>query len=163
MQIVDDQKDLEAALERLNAGFPMAAIDPYLVERMWEALSRIPRDERQHTTAMIGAKLDPDLAPQNAEQKLAMMTRYALLNALIEAGILDEYMKDEASRRKVFTAAALLPFDHNDLQEAVAARVLHQTPPEVRQEKKEELRQAGYDPDHLKVADKFIAWMHNHA
>lgn len=159
---MDDLAGLNAALEQLNAGAPIATIDPYLVQRMWEALSRIPRDERQHPTAMIGVKLDPSLAPDNPEGKLAMLTRYALLNALIEAGVLDEYIKDEALRKKVFTAAALWPCGQNELGEAVAQRELRQSPPGARQKKKEELRHMGYDPDHLKVTDKFIDWLqHN--
>lgn len=157
---MDDLEGLEAATERLNAGAQIAEIQPSLVEQMWEALSRIPRNDGQHTAVgNIAARLEPDLVPRNPEQKLAMMARYALLDALIERGVLDEYMRDEILRKKVFTAAALLPCDQNDLREAVAERVLRQSPPDVRQKTKEELAQAGYDPDHLKVADKFIEWM----
>jgi hypothetical protein len=151
---------LDAAVERLNAGAPIAEIQPSLVEQMWKALSRIPRSEGQApAVGFVGALFDPGLVPTDPELKLAMMVRYALLNALVEIGVLDEYMKDEVLRKKVFTAAALLPCDGNDLQEAVAARVLRQSPPDVSPEKKEELTEAGYDPDHLKVATKFIEWM----
>lgn len=157
---MENLEGLEAATERLNAGAQIAQIEPSLIEQMWEALSRIPHNEGQHTAVgMVAARLDPDLAPRNPEQKLAMMVRYALLNALIERGILDDYMKDETLRKKVFAAAALLPCDQKDLREAVAERVLRQSPPDVRQKTKEELAQAGYDPDHLKVAEKFIEWM----
>jgi hypothetical protein len=156
---MDDLEDLEAATERLNAGAQIAQIEPSLIERMWDALSRIPSDEKQHPTAMIGAKLDPSLAPQNSEQKLAMMLRYVLLNALIQASVLDEYMKDETLRKKVFATAALLPCDQNDLREAVAERVLRQSAPDAGQRVQEQLAQASYDPNHLKVADKFIEWM----
>jgi hypothetical protein len=156
---VDFGTGLQAALERVNAGAPIATIDPYLVERMWEAFSRIPRQERQQPAGMIGAKLDPSLAPQGPEQKLGMMLRYTLLNRLIERGVLDEYMKDEASRKKVFAAAASMPCDQHDLIEAVAETVLRESPQDVREKKKEELSQAGYDPEQLKVADRFIEWM----
>ncbi len=157
---MDDLPGLDAAVERLNAGAPIAEIQPSLIEQMWEALSRIPSDKRQPAAgSFVGALLDPDLVPTNSEQKLAMMTRYALLNALVEAGVLDEYMKDEALRKKVFTAAASLPCDQHDLVEAVMEKVLRDSPPDIRQKKKEELRQSGYDPDHLKVADKFIGWL----
>ncbi len=88
-----------------------------------------------------------------------MMVRYAVLNALIERGVLDEYMKDQALRKNVFTAAALLPCDKNDLYEAVTERGLRQSSADVRKKWDEELKQAGYDRDHLKLAAKFIAWM----
>lgn len=81
---MDFETGLEAALESVNAGAPIATIDPYLVERMWEALSRIPRDPEQRPAVHLAAKLHPDLAPRNPEQKLAMMLRYVLMNALIE-------------------------------------------------------------------------------
>lgn len=156
---MDDVEGLEAAVERLNAGAQIAQVEPSLIEHMWKALSRIPRNEGAAAVGNVAAQLDPDLAPCNPEQRLAMMARYALLNALIERGVLDEYMKDEVLRKKVFSATALLPCDQNDLCEAVAERVLRQSPPDARQQTKEELALAGYDPGHLKVADKFIEWM----
>ena len=154
---MDDLEGLEAATEQLNAGAQIAEIQPSLIEQMWEALSRIPRDQAQHTAVL--ARLEPDLLPRNPEQKLAMMVRYALLNALIERGVLDEYMKDEMLRKKVFAAAALLPCDQNDLLEAVAEKVLRQSPEDLKEKTIEELTQAGYDPNHLKIAHKFIEWM----
>ena len=155
---MDDLEGLEAAADRLNAGAQIAKIEPSLIEHMWKALSCIPRNEGQ-PTGFVAARLEPALAPRNPEQKLAMMARYALLDALIERGILDDYMKDERLRKKVFAAAARLPCDQNDLLEAVAERVLRQSPPGITQKTKEDLAQLGYDPQHLKVADKFIAWM----
>jgi hypothetical protein len=155
-----DLKGLEAATERLNAGAEIEQVEPSLIEHMWKALSRIPSNERQPTAVgHVAALIDPDLVPQNPEQKVAMMARYALLNALIEHGVLDDYMKDETLRKKVFAAAARLPCDQNDLYEAVAERVLRQSPPDIKQKTEEDLALRGYDPGHLKLADKFIAWM----
>lgn len=157
---MDDMEGLEGAAHRLNAGAQIAEVEPSLIESMWKALSRIPRTEGQPTASgHTAVKLDPELAPRSPEQKLAMMARYALLDALIERGILDDYMKDETLQRKVFKAAAQLPCDQNDLREAVAERVLRQSPPDASQKIKEDLARGGYNPDHLKVADKFIAWI----
>ena len=157
---MDDLEGLEAATERLNAGAQIVQLEPSLIEHMWKALSRIPRNEAQPTAVgYIAAQLAPELEPRSPEHKLAMMARYALLDELIERGILDDYMKDETLRKKVFAAAARLPCDQNDLSEAVAERVLRRSPPDIREKTKQDLLQAGYDPDHLKVADKFIAWM----
>ena len=156
---MDDLEGLDAATERLNAGAQIAQVEPSLIERMWKALGRIPRNQGQTAGVYVAAQLDPGLAPPSPEQRLAMMMRYALLNALIERGILDDYMKDETLRKKVFATAARLPCDKNDLQEAVAERVLRESPPDIARNTKEELERDGYDPYHLKVADKFIAWI----
>jgi hypothetical protein len=159
-QLMDDLEGLEAAAERLNAGAQIAQLEPSLIEHMWKALSRIPRNEGQPTVVgYMAVRLAPELAPRSPEHKLAMMARYALLDALYRAGHLHDYMKDETLREKVFAAAARMPCDQNDLSEAVAERVLRQSPPDITQKTKEELAQQGYDPDHLKLADKFIAWM----
>jgi len=159
-----DLEGLEAATERLNAGAQIEQVEPSLIEEMWKALSRIPASERQPTAVgFVGALIDPDLLPQSPEQKLAMMVRFALLNALIERGVLDDPMKDETLRKKVFAAAARLPCDGNDLHEAVAERVLEQSPPDIKQKTEEDLALRGYDPGHLKVADKFIAWMRDNS
>ena len=88
-----------------------------------------------------------------------MVMRYALLDALVERGILDEFMKDESLRKKVFAAAALVPCDKNDLGEALAQQLALNSPPDVAQKTREDLRRAGYDPDHPKVGGKFIDWM----
>lgn len=153
--------DLNAATERINTGAQIAQVEPSLIERVWDAVSRILAEKRQHTAIGLGAFAlgNPELAPPNPEQRVALMARYALLDGLIERGILDDYMKDESLRKRVFAAAASLPCDKNDLGEAVAQKALRESPPEVVEKTREEMRQAGYDPDHPKVGDKFIQWM----
>jgi hypothetical protein len=91
-----------------------------------------------------------------------MMVRYVLLDALVERGILDEYMKEEPLQRKVFAAAAQFPCDKNDLGEALAQRLARESSPDVAQKTSEELRQAGYDPDHSKAGERLIAWVRDH-
>jgi hypothetical protein len=156
---MDDLEGLDAATEGLNAGAQIAQVEPSLIEHIWKALSRIPLSQRQSTGVCVAAQLEPSLAPPSPEQQLAMMVRYALLNALIERDILDDYMKDETLRKKVFATAARLLCDKNDLREAVAERVLPESPSDIAQKTKERLERDVYDPDHLKVAEKFIAWI----
>jgi hypothetical protein len=155
--------DLDAAVERINAGAEVATVEPSLIEYMWKRISSIPKEQRQSTSAgFCGVLADPDRFPQNPDQQAAMMIRYALLNALVERGILDDYMKDESLRQKVFAAAALFPCDKNDLGEAVAQRLVRDSSPDVVQKTDEEFRQAGYAPEHPKVGGNFIEWMrHN--
>ena len=150
-------EDLNLVTEQINAGTEVASVDPGLIEQMWQAMSSIPSELRQGTSTGFHAvaSAGPSRLPQNPEQRVGMMVRYALMNALIERGTLDEYMKDEAQRKKVFATAAQFPCDKNDLGEAVAQKLDQKT--------NEELRQAGYDPDRPKVAERFIAWMHEHS
>jgi hypothetical protein len=155
--------NLGAATERINAGAEIAAVEPFLMEHIWNAMSSIREEQRQNT--MIGLQAvadDPELFPQNPEQHIAVIARYALLEALVERGILDEYMKDESLRKKLFAAAALFPCDKYDLGEAMVERLAREAPPDVATKTREEFVQAGYDPDHPKVADKLIDWMRDH-
>jgi hypothetical protein len=153
--------EFNAYAERINEGAPIAQVEAYLIEGMWEALSRMPAEKRQHVSVGLGAfaRVNPNFAPPSPEQTVALLARYALLDALIERGILDDYMRDELLRKRVFAAAASLPCDKNDLSEALAQKILRESPAEVVASTKEEMRLAGYDPDHPKVGDKFIEWM----
>jgi len=76
---------LIAAAERLNAGAPIPTIEPSQVEHVWEALSRIPMESRKNSavglTAVCG---DAEYAPKNADEQVALMTRFVLLDALLE-------------------------------------------------------------------------------
>jgi hypothetical protein len=157
--------DLNAACGQIDAGGDIASIDPSLLEQVWKAISSIPREQRESAAVghhMACARVEPDRIPQTAEQQVAMMMRYTLLNALVERGVLDEYMKDESLRRKVFATAALFPCDKHDLGEAVAQRLAFNSSPGMAQKASEELREAGYVADHPNVAGKFIAWMRDH-
>lgn len=150
-----------AATERINAGAEIPTVDPSLIEHLWLAINRIPRPQRQQTAIGLGAfaRCDPDALPKNPDEHVAMMARCALLDALVERGVLDDYMKEESQRKKVFAAAASFPCDKNDLGEALTERVLRDLPPDQLEEANEQLKQAGYDRDHLRVTDKFITWM----
>ena len=154
---------LNAAAERLNAGAPIPAIEPSQIEHVWEVFSRIPTERRKNTavglTAVCG---DPKYAPKNAEEQVALMTRFVLLDALLERGILSDHMKAEAERKRVFAAAAKIPCDKNDLAEALAERMLRDASPEAVERIKEEAKNAGWDIERPKIGDKFIDWIRNH-
>lgn len=148
-----------AAAERVNAGTEIPAVASSLIQHMWEAMSSIPKERRQHTAIGLQAIAGPDLVLQKPEQQVAMTVRYFLLEGLTELGLLDEYLKDEAQRKRVFAAAASFPCNKDDLAEAAMHRVLRDSPPETAQKAHEEVRQAGYDPEHPKVGERFKQWM----
>jgi hypothetical protein len=158
-----ENDDLKAAAERINAGAQIPTIEPSQIEHVWEVLSRTPMDKRENpTVGFTAVHCNPDFAPKNPDEQLALMTRYALLDALVERGILNDYMKDEAARKDVFAAAATIPCDKNDLAEALAERLLRSPSPEVVEQTKEEAKIAGWDIDRPKIGDKFIRWIRSH-
>jgi hypothetical protein len=161
---MDSFEGLAEATERLNAGAPIEPTDPALIERVWTVMSQLPADQRQHTSVCLGGVALSDRAsmPSTPDQLLGLMTRSAILEALIERGIFDEYLGDELNRKKLFAAAAALPFDKNDLAEALAEKILRESSPDLLEKNKEELRVASYDPAHLKIVDKVTEWMRDH-
>jgi hypothetical protein len=158
---MENQAAFFAATERLNAGEEIPKVDPVLIEGFWGAVSKIPKERRGHPAVGLGAfaSIDPKNLPPNPEQQVAMMARYGLLDALLERGFFSEYMENESQRKKVFAAAASFPCNKDDLGEALAERLLRDSPQEEIEEANKQLQEAGYDPTHLKVMDKFIHWM----
>ncbi len=158
-----EDEGLSAAAERLNSGARIPTIEPSQIEHVWEVLSRIPMDRRKNTAVGLSAvRGNPDFAPKNPDEQVALMTRYALLDALLERGILNDYMKAEPGRKHVFAAAATIPCDKNDLAEALAERMLRDASPEVVERTKEEARNAGWDIARPKIGEKFIDWIRSH-
>ncbi len=159
----EDQERTEAAMARLNAGEQIQEVDAVWIERMWEVMQRFPRDKREHRAIGLGAIAggDPDRPQIGPEQRVALMVRCMLLDAVVEQGVLDEYIDDESKRKKVFAAAASMKCDKNDLGEALAQKHIRESPPDVAEKTKQELRTAGCDPDHPKIGERFISWMHD--
>ncbi len=156
-----DREQLDAATKRLNSGEQIPQVEASWIEHIWGAMSRISREQKQQhaigLTAIAGG--DPDAPQISPEQRIALMTRFMLLDALIERGVVDEYMIDESQRKRVFAAAASINCDKNDLGEALAHRHLRELPPDAALKSKEELRLAGCDPDHAKIDGRFIEWI----
>jgi hypothetical protein len=158
------QTDDGAAVARLNAGEPMVPVEFSWIERAWNAIGHLALGPRHSIGIDLGAVAgnDASLASLSPEMRIAFTFRYALLDALIKAGILDRYMEDAKLRQKVFAAVASLPCGKNDLGEAMMLKRLRESPPDIVEKMTEEMRQAGYDPDHPKLGEKFLAWMdHN--
>jgi hypothetical protein len=150
-----------AAVARLNAGEPIAPVEFSLIERAWNALSRFRREQPQSIGIDLGAVAEnaSSLSSLSPDQRIAFTVRYGLLDGLITAGILDHYMENAKLRQKVFEAGATLPCDKNDLGEAMMLKRLRESSPDVVEKMKQEMRQAGYDPDQPKLGEKFVSWM----
>jgi hypothetical protein len=154
------QNDDAAVAARVTAGEPVAPVEFSLIERAWNRLSQLATDLPQRTGHLMAvAGNHPDLSSVSSGQRFAFAVRYAQLDALIRAGVLDRYMEDATLRQKVFAAAASLPCDINDFGEAMMLKRLRESSPDVVEKMKEEMRQAGYDPNHPKLGEKFVSWM----
>lgn len=158
-----EHDDFKAAAERLNTGAEVPTVAPGVIKAAWDAASRIPREQRQRTAFGIGAFAMANAAdvPQNAEQRVAFIARYSLLDALMELGILDDYLNNDSTREKVFTAVASFPCNKYHLGEAMAQKQLREALPEAAEKIRAELRELGYDPDHP-LGEAFKQWMHDH-
>jgi len=149
------------SLERINSGAPIPTVEPSRIEHVWELYGRLPMN-RYATVGFSAVSNNLDFGSENPDDHVAWMTRFALFNALLERGTLNDYMKDEPGRKRVFAAAATIPCDKNDLAEALAERVLRDASPEVVERAKEEAKNAGQDIDRPKIGEKFIDWIRAH-
>jgi hypothetical protein len=158
-----DTDELNYAVEQINAGAQIPQIQPSQIEHVWEVLSRIPVERRTNAaTGLTLACASSDFAAKSPDEQVALMTRYALLDALLERGVLNDYMNDALGRKRVFAAAATLPCDGNDLAEALAERMLGDASPEVMERTREEMKNAGRDLDRPKIGEKFIGWIRSY-
>lgn len=158
---MDQFEDFNKAITRVNEGEAIPPVDASCIERWWNVVSSIPKEQREHVAFGAGAFgiSDPEAEPLTGEQKLAVTVRFAILSALNERGVLDEYMKEESSRKKVFRAIASIQCDKNDFGEAVAERAIRNLPVEQQKEANEQFRKVGYDPEHLRIVEKIEVLM----
>jgi hypothetical protein len=150
---------MAAVAARVNAGDAIPEVDPSGIEYMWETVSRIPRGQNKTIGLEAVARGDPTAHEIDPEEQFAVVFRCKILEALVDLGVLNDFIKDEAGRKKVFAAAATLKCNRDDFGEAVAQESIREAPPEVQEKMKEELRLAGCDPDHPAIVEKFIAWI----
>lgn len=155
----EDQERSRAATTRLNAGEQIPEVEATWIEQMWDVRSRIPPEKREHTAIGLGAIAGGDPSQIDPEHRVALMARCLLLDAIVELRVLDDYMNEESKRKKVFAAAASIMCNKNDLGEALAQKHIPESPADMAEKMKQELRAAGCDPDHPKIGDRFIRWM----
>ncbi|MFB3812722.1 MAG: hypothetical protein ACE14L_01315 [Terriglobales bacterium] len=141
-----DENEHQAAAERINAGAPIPEVEPSVIKHLWDAIRSIPAGFRRRQDVAIGlgavaACGGPDPSSLSPEPHVAMMARYALLDALVERGFLNDYMEDQGLKEEIFRTAALFPCDKNDLAEALVPRMLRESSPETVENFVAEMRQ----------------------
>jgi hypothetical protein len=157
---------MQRTMQEIKDGAPIPLIEAATIKVFWEAVQRVLAAKRSTTAIGLGAvagELGLDLSSLGPKQHLAMALRYSLLSGLVECGALGDCMEDGALPERVFQAAATMPCGMGDLAEARVQKRLRESPPEIVETARKEMRQAGYDPDNSKVAGKFIEWMRSKA
>lgn len=149
-------KPYEKAMELLNGGAQVPTVEPLTIELFWNFISRIPSEQRGTTPLWLGAVAAGNTTLLQPEQRIALMMRIILLNALSERGLLGEYLADEVLRSKLLAAAASISFDKDDLAEALEHRVLREAPPDIAEQTRADMIEAGLDPDFPRIAKRLL-------
>ena len=158
-----EEHGMEAALKRINAGALIPTIEPSQIEHVWERLGPLRRETRQPgTIGLTAVCANSEFAPKNPAEQIALSIRYALLDALVERGVLDDYMNDPSARQHVFVAAATIPCDGIDLAGALARKGLREASRDLVEQTIEEPKNAGSDVARPGIDEKFIDWIRSH-
>src|SRR5262245_10489196 len=115
----------DAALP-FNGVAEVPSVEPAFIERWWEVVNSIPREQRQHTVVGLSAVAqgDASLLSQRPELSFAIMFRCALLDGLMEQGILGNSLEDQSLRKKVFVAVASFPCKQSDVGVVLLQKLL---------------------------------------
>lgn len=156
---MNNHEPYEKAMELINSGAQVPAVDPLIIASFWDFISRIPPERRGTTAFAFAAVADGGTALLQPELRIALMMRIILVNALSERGLLTEYLTDEALKKKLFVAAASISFDKNDLGEALAHRVLREAAADIADKTRAEMIEGGLDPDFPRIAKRLIGYL----
>jgi hypothetical protein len=155
--------EMAAAMQRLNEGAPLSPVNPSDMQKMWEVSQKYMPDRKAKGAVAVDSRLyaahGVDPAAFDGEQHVSMSMRQWLLVSLVERGVLRDYFDGEKLRPEVFRAAATIPCDKNDLSEALASHHLPEMSAEEAAKLREQMQAEGFDLEHPKVDEKFLAWM----
>jgi hypothetical protein len=126
---------------------------------MWDAARRMPSKPNVALGLGAYAAYGVEAASSRPDQFTAIWRRHNMLAALVGRGVLKDYMDGDQLNEKVFTAAATIPCNKEDLAEAMVQLKLSLSSAEIVAAAKEEMRAAGYDADEPKVDGKFLDWL----
>jgi hypothetical protein len=150
-------------MAEFDKGTAIPTVDIAAMKQFAEVSARMLAEAPPKPNVAVGfgayAKYGLDASSYSPQEFVAIWLRQNLLSALIQRGVLQEYMKDDESREKVYGAAATFPCNKEDLAEALILLQLSLSTPDVVAKAKEEFKQRGYDLDKPTIEGKFIAWM----
>ena len=152
-----------SVMEQFNSGAPIPPVSASDIKQMWDATHRMNAERPPRPNVAIGlgvyAAYGVEAAASRPEEFMAIMWRYRLVSALVERGVLSDYMNGDELDEKAFHAAATIPCGKEDLAEAMVQLRLTQSPAEVVKRAKEEMRAGGYDADKPNIDGRFLDWL----
>lgn len=151
--------------EQFNAGAPIPPVSPSDLKNLWEVSRRMNADMPPRPGGAIGlsvfAAYGFEAASASPEVRVPIQLRYQLLAALVERGVLKDYLHEGELDERAIRAAVTIPCDKIDLGEAMIPQALAMAPAESAAKAKEEMRAGGYDPDKPNADIKFLDWLRN--
>jgi hypothetical protein len=143
-----DIHELAAAMHETLQRADIPAVDSSALKQMSKAVTQILAHSKSKATGLeVLAAFGFDPTSLTPQQFAALDSRQTILLSLLQRGVLNDYMLDEASSERVFAAAATFPCDGGDFAEAVYQLERSKSPTEVAEKMKQEMRQHGDDPD----------------
>ena len=155
--MIDDVEDeFRRFVDAINAGAPVPAVNPEQLKRLWRGVRDIKAASPQRKGMAIAGKSFLSGNPTTTEY-LSVSQRANLIDALLERGVLKEFEAGGELPDCVFRAAAMMPINKDDLGEAMLQLHLTKMLPEEAAKINAEWLAEGYDADHPKIDDKFLA------
>jgi hypothetical protein len=156
---------MDAAAAQFNSGAPIPPVKASDLKQLWEATRRMNADMPPRPGVAVGlavyAAYGFEAACAPPEELMAITSRGQLLSAIVERGVLNEYVHGEELDEEVFRAAATMPCDKDDFFQAIMPDMVTQLPAEDVAKFKEEMRTHGYDIYQPSVDRKFLEWLRN--
>jgi hypothetical protein len=157
---------MDAAAAQFNSGAPIPPVRASDLKQLWEATRRMNADmPPKPSGGAVGLSLFAaygfKAAAGDPGELLPIMWRHQLMSALVERGVLSDYMRGDEPDERAFRAAATMPCDKEDFAQATMPGMLTEFPPEDAAKFRENLLIQGYDIDRPSVDGKFIEWLRN--
>jgi hypothetical protein len=154
---------MSAAVQQFNSGAPIPPVKASDLRQFWDARRRMNADMPPRPGVAVGlavyAAYGFEAAAGDPGGLLAIKWRHQLMSALVERGVLSEYVHGEELDERVFRAAATMPCDKEDFFQAVMPQMLTLFPPEDVPKFKEEMEAHRYDIDKPPVDQKLLEWL----
>ena len=151
-------EEIQEFHKAINAGAPVPVVDPEQLKRLWHGISRtieMLAAQNRERGAIAGASLLS--GTPTATEYFSVAMRENLVRALYDRGVLREFEQDGELLDSVFQTAATMPMSIEDLGEATMVKLVGKMPPEEAKEAKAKWLSVGFDVNHPKIDEKFLA------
>jgi hypothetical protein len=151
-----------ALVQQFNEGAPFAPVSASDLKQLWEVTKRIKADFPSRPEVAIGGGIFASYGIDfvNEPERFTSATyRLEILSDLLGRGVLKDYVHGERVDENVFSAAASMPCNKNDLAQVMIPRLLAESPADVAAKATEEMLAGGFDPASPNIDQKFLDWL----